>query len=320
MAKKTSKKVQLSEADELIYNAMPPSEQALVKTITNPVAQSAYIQNWAASRTQSTGGLPGFTPVISTTPAEEQTYFERALGTEVGRRIDPMGQPVAGTATRIGAAVPTIEQEVRGQIPTGYTPRYYESDADLINTFGYEKIAEIQNRLVKAGYLGNKYALGRVDAQTRKAWVELLEDANRTPSPSGQTSVDWNTALNISVKDPARGSGKLPPKVSNPADILKVARQVSRNVLGREDQTILNEVVQAFQRLQVREQTGQLRMQDGMRIDTPGLEAFAEKKIQQAAGPEAEAYKFAQFADRLFGMAGSGEGIQRDVELEMTGG
>jgi hypothetical protein len=339
MAKKTSKPKQLSPSDQAIYDAMPVSTQNFVNGMPNPAAKSAYIQDWASSSTGKAAlsgtttttvpataptttsvGLEPFNPNIAAgTP--DQTRFQPALGTEVGRRVDLMGRPVAGSAGQIPVPADPM-QELRGtpRTSSGYTPRYYEDSADLINSFGYEKIAEIQNKLVKAGLLGNKYALGRVDNATRNAWIDLLEQANRIPEPGGKTSVDWNTALNIATTSPPGGTGKLPPKVSNPADILKVARQVSRNVLGREDDTILNDIVQAFQRSQVREQTGQLRMRDGMRVDAPGLEAFAERKIQQAAGPEADAYKFAQFAENLFGMAGSGEGVQRDVELEAIGG
>jgi hypothetical protein len=339
MAKKTSKPKQLSPSDQAIYDAMPVSTQNFVNGISNPAAKSAYIQDWASSPagkaalsgtttttvpatapTTTSVGLEPFNPNIAAgTP--DQTRFQPALGTEVGRRVDLMGRPVAGSAGQIPVPADPM-QELRGtpRTSSGYTPLYYEDSADLINSFGYEKIAEIQNKLVKAGLLGNKYALGRVDNATRNAWIDLLEQANRIPEPGGKTSVDWNTALNIVTTSPPGGTGKLPPKVSNPADILKVARQVSRNVLGREDDTILNDIVQAFQRSQVREQTGQLRMRDGMRVDAPGLEAFAERKIQQAAGPEADAYKFAQFAENLFGMAGSGEGVQRDVELEAVGG
>ena len=336
MAKKTSKPKQLSPSDQAIYDAMPVSTQNLTNMIPDPATKSAYIQEWASSSAgkaalsgttiesvpdvdteDTSGGLPQFGGDIAAgTP--DQTRFQPALGTEVGRFVDSMGRPVAGSAGRISA--PADPERDRFTGGPGYTPRYYEDSADLINSFGYEKIAEIQNKLVKAGLLGNKYALGRVDNATRNAWIDLLEQANRIPEPGGKTSVDWNTALNIATTSPPGGTGKLPPKVSNPADILKVARQVSRNVLGREDDTILNDIVQAFQRSQVREQTGQLRMKDGMRVDAPGLEAFAERKIQQAAGPEADAYKFAQFAENLFGMAGSGEGVQRDVELEAVGG
>jgi hypothetical protein len=339
MAKKTSKPKQLSPSDQAIYDAMPVSTQNFVNGISNPAAKSAYIRDWASSPagkaalsgttpttvpatapTTTSVGLEPFNPNIAAgTP--DQTRFQPALGTEVGRFVDLMGRPVAGSAGQIPVPADPM-QELRGtpRTSSGYTPLYYEDSADLINSFGYEKIAEIQNKLVKAGLLGNKYALGRVDNATRNAWIDLLEQANRIPEPGGKTSVDWNTALNIATTSPPGGTGKLPPKVSNPADILKVARQVSRNVLGREDDTILNDIVQAFQRSQVREQTGQLRMRDGMRVDAPGLEAFAERKIQQAAGPEADAYKFAQFAENLFGMAGSGEGVQRDVELEAVGG
>ena len=339
MAKKTSKPKQLSPSDQAIYDAMPVGTQNFVNGISNPANKSAYIQDWASSpagKAASTGTTPTTVPATAPTTTSvglepfnpniaagtpDQTRFQPALGTEVGRRVDLMGRPVAGSAGQIPVPADPM-QELRGtpRTSSGYTPRYYEDSADLINSFGYEKIAEIQNKLVKAGLLGNKYALGRVDNATRNAWIDLLEQANRIPEPGGKTSVDWNTALNIATTNPPGGTGKLPPKVSNPADILKVARQVSRNVLGREDDTILNDIVQAFQRSQVREQTGQLRMRDGMRVDAPGLEAFAERKIQQAAGPEADAYKFAQFADNLFGMAGSGEGVQRDVELEAVGG
>ena len=336
MAKKTSKPKQLSPSDQAIYDAMPVSTQNLTNMIPDPATKSAYIQDWASSpagKAASTGTTPTTVPATAPTTTSvglepfnpniaagtpDQTRFQPALGTEVGRFVDSMGRPVAGSAGRISA--PADPERDRFTGGPGYTPRYYEDSADLINSFGYEKIAEIQNKLVKAGLLGNKYALGRVDNATRNAWIDLLEQANRIPEPGGKTSVDWNTALNIATTNPPGGTGKLPPKVSNPADILKVARQVSRNVLGREDDTILNDIVQAFQRSQVREQTGQLRMKDGMRVDAPGLEAFAERKVQQAAGPEADAYKFAQFAENLFGMAGSGEGVQRDVELEAVGG
>lgn len=357
MAKKRSKLKQLSDADQAIYDLMSEQARILVDRVSSPIAKSAYIQNWASSpagraalsgatttttvRPTTTTTVPPTTTAPATTTQPETTpkglptptfnvapgtldttRFQPALGTEVGRRVDPMGQPVAGSAGQISFGQPDPMQELRGtpRTSSGYTPLYYEDSADLINTFGYEKIAQIQNSLVKAGLLGSKYALGRVDNATRNAWIGLLEQANRIPAPGGKTSVDWNTALNIATTSPPSGTGKLPPRISNPADILKVARQVSRNVLGREDDTILNDIVQAFQRSQVREQTGQLRMKDGMRVVTPGLEAFAERKIQQAAGPEADAYKFAQFADNLFGMAGSGEGVQRDVELEAVDG
>lgn len=358
MAKKRSKLKQLSDADQAIYDLMSEQARILVDRVASPIAKSAYIQNWASSpagraalsgatttttvRPTTTTTVPPTTtaPATTTQPATtagglqkatfdvapadplDQTRFQPALGTEVGRRVDSMGQPVAGSAGQISSGQPDPMQELRGtpRTSSGYTPLYYEDSADLINTFGYEKIAQIQNSLVKAGLLSSKYSLGRVDNATRKAWVELLEQANRIPAPNGNTSVDWNTALNIVTKSSPGGTAKLPPKVSNRADILKVARQVSRNVLGREDDAILNDIVQAFQRSQVREQSGQLRMKDGVRVDPMSLESLSETKFRQAAGPEADAYKFAQFAENLFGLAGSGEGIQQDVELEAVDG
>ena len=127
---------------------------------------------------------------------------------------------------------------------------------------------------------------------------------------ANNSNLDWQTALKTAIANPIGGGAKLPPKVSNPADIANVVRQVSRSVLGRGvDPELMNEIVQAFQRNQVRSQTGQLATKDGARVEPPGLEALAEKKIRKAAGPEADAYRFAQFAERIFGAAGSGAGV-----------
>ncbi len=318
MAKKSLKPKELSDADKAVYDTMPLDVQQFVNKIANPAAKSAYIQQWAsqetvATPTPTTGGvsgtLPPFAPNVA--PATtDQIFYQRALGTEAGRRVDPMGVPIAGSASRILGTPTSPMQELRGTPRTAYLPRYYEDSADLINSFGYEKIAQIQNGLKKAGLLGDKYAPGRVDKATREAWIDLLEQANRIPDSEGKTSVDWQTALEIASTNPPVGKAKLQPKVSNPADIANIVRQVSRNVLGRGvDPELMNEIVQAFQRNEVRAQTGQLAVKDGARVEPPGLEALAERKIRKAAGPEADAYRFAQFAERIFGAAGSGAGV-----------
>lgn len=300
---KTRKVNKLSPSDQVLYDSLPANLKAVVDGITDPTQKSATIKALSAQAAPTTTPAPAGTPTAftgGTSATAQDSFFERAIGVEAGRDVSLRTQQVVpGTATRVGGV-------------GGFVPRYFERDVDLLARYTRDQVADIQAKMQKAGLLGSKYRIGIPDPATKKAWTELLSLANNT-------NTDWTTALKTASAQPA-GNGKLPPKVSNPADILNVARQVSRQVLGREDATILNEIVTAFQRQQVRSQMGQLPMRDGVRVDTPGLEAFAEKKIQQAAGPEAEAYKFAQFADRLFGMAGSGEGIQRDVELEMTGG
>jgi hypothetical protein len=109
MAKKTSKPKQLSPSDQAIYDAMPVSTQNFVNGISNPAAKSAYIQDWASSPagkaalsgtttttvpatapTTTSVGLEPFNPNIAAgTP--DQTRFQPALGTEVGRFVDSNG-------------------------------------------------------------------------------------------------------------------------------------------------------------------------------------------------------------------------------------
>jgi hypothetical protein len=109
MAKKTSKPKQLSPSDQAIYDAMPVSTQNFVNGISNPAAKSAYIQDWASSpagKAASTGTTPTTVPATAPTTTSvglepfnpniaagtpDQTRFQPALGTEVGRFVDSMG-------------------------------------------------------------------------------------------------------------------------------------------------------------------------------------------------------------------------------------
>lgn len=290
---KTRKVNKLSPSDQLLYDSLPANLKAVVDAITDPAQKSATIKALVAQATATTTPTPAGTPSAFSGGAAATTqdsFFERAIGVEAGREVSIKTQQVVpGQVTRVGGV-------------GGFLPRYFERDADLLSRYSRDQVADIQAKMKKAGLLGDKYRIGIPDPATKKAWVELLSLANNT-------NTDWTTALKTAGAQPA-GTGKLPPKVSNPADILNVARQVSRQVLGREDATILNEIVTAFQRQQVRSQTGQLPMRDGVRVEPMGLEALSEKKLRKAAGPEAEAYKFAQFAQRIFGEAGSGAGVE----------
>lgn len=303
MAKKSKTPKNLTPDDQVLYNALPQELKTVVDSIADPTQKSATIKTLSKSATPTTGtpAPTGPTAFAGSTPvAPTESYFERAIGLEAGRRVSTTSNiPIAGTAGRVGGAVTPY-----GATP-GYAPRYYERDADLLSRYSRDQIADIQAQLKKAGLLGNKYRIGVPDESTKKAWVDLLAEANNA-------NLDWQTALKTAAANPIGGTGgaKLPPKVSNPADIANVVRQVSRNVLGRGvDPELMNEIVQAFQRNQVRSQTGQLATKDGARVEPPGLEALAEKKIRKSVGAEADAYRFAQFAERIFGAAGSGAGV-----------
>lgn len=290
---KTRKVNKLSPSDQVLYDSLPANLKAVVDGITDPTQKSATIKALSAQAAPTTTPAPAGTPSAftgGTSAASQESFFERAVGVEAGREVSLRTQQVVpGTATRVGGT-------------GGFVPRYFERDVDLLSRYSRDQVADIQAKMQKAGLLGSKYRIGIPDPATKKAWTELLSLANNTNS-------DWTTALRTASAQPS-GTGKLPPKVSNPADILNVARRVSREVLGREDANILNEIVTAFQRQQVRSQTGELPMRDGVRVEPMGLESLAEKKLRKAAGGEADAYKFAQFAQRIFGEAGSGAGVE----------
>lgn len=290
---KVRKVNKLSPSDQVLYDSLPANLKAVVDGITDPTQKSATIKSLSVVAT-TTAPTPAATTASAysggTSAANQESFFERAVGVEAGREVSLRTQQVVpGTATRVGGT-------------GGFVPRYFERDVDLLSRYSRDQVADIQAKMQKAGLLGSKYRIGIPDPATKKAWTELLSLANNTNS-------DWTTALRTASAQPS-GTGKLPPKVSNPADILNVARRVSREVLGREDANILNEIVTAFQRQQVRSQTGELPMRDGVRVEPMGLESLAEKKLRKAAGGEADAYKFAQFAQRIFGEAGSGAGVE----------
>jgi len=307
MARKPAKN--LSPDDQAKYDQLPVQLKQIVdlnKDFASKVAQIRQFYDIAmasAAGTSTTVGGGTAAPVFAPSAGTEQatTRFEPAIGLEAGRRVSlATNAPVAGTATRL--AVDPM-QELRGQTPSGFVPRYYERDADLLSRFTRDQIADIQAKLKQSGLLGNNYRLGVVDQATRNAWIDLLGEANRS-------NVDWNTALKTAAATPIGGeTAALPPKVSNPEDIKQIVNQVSAKILGRSaDPMIVDRIVKQFQASQVQTQTG-LPVTGGRRVEPMDLQTRAEQTIRKMAGPEAEALRFAEFAQRALGFAGSGEGV-----------
>lgn len=290
MAKTRKTPKNLSPDDQVKYDALPPNLKAVVDDITDLTQKTATIralsaQAAATTPTVSTGGATAFQGG-STAPTE--TFFEQAIGVEAGRRVS-LGtqQVVPGTVTRVGGV-------------GGFLPRYFERDVDLLSRYTRDQVADIQARMQKAGLLGKNYRVGIPDPATKKAWAELLSTANNT-------NTDWTTALGGLVANPTGGKGKLPPRVSNPADIKKVVQQVAGRILGRSaDQQTVDAIVRQFQASQVASQTNALPVAKGSRVEPMELQTLAEQKIMKRQGAEAEAYRFAQFASRLFGEASEG--------------
>lgn len=294
MAKK--RKENLTPNDQVLYDSLSPAFKQIVDRIKDPIQKSATIRDLAA-QASAQAAATATTATTATafsggTAGTQDSFVEPAIGVEAVRRVS-LGtqQVVPGTATRVGGV-------------GGFVPRYFERDKDLLSRYSRDQVADIQAKMQKAGLLGNKYRIGIPDDATKNAWEELLGLANNT-------NVDWTTALQIAQKQPIGATAKLPPKVSNPADIAKVVQQVAGKVLGRSvEQQFIDGIVRQFQASQVQSQTGALPMADGRRVDPMDLQVLAEQRLRRAAGPEAEAYRFAQAAARVFGAAGSGAGVE----------
>ena len=288
MAKK--RKENLTPNDQVLYDSLSPAFKQIVDRIKDPIQKSATIRDLAAQASAqaaatATTGTAATAFSGGTATGQQDTFFEPAIGVEAGRRISiGTQQVIPGTATRVGGV-------------GGYVPRYFERDADLLSRYSRDQVADIQARMQKAGLLGSKYRIGVPDPATKKAWVELLGLANNT-------NVDWTTALKTAVAQPVGvgGPAKLPPKVSNPADIAKVVQQVAGRVLGRNvEQQFIDGIVRQFQASQVQSQTGALPMAGGRRVEPMDLQTMTEQRLQKAAGPEADAYKAAQFIQTILG-------------------
>lgn len=223
------------------------------------------------------------------TAVGDTAYFQPALGVSGGRRVDTAtGLVVPETYT--GFRPPVGGEERRFGVPQP-TPKYFAGDEDLINTFTREEVATVQQQMKAAGILG-KYRLGVVDDATLDAFKTVLSQSNRTAS-------DWTVGLKA-LQSGATGGPGLTYRVSNPDDLNKIIEQSAKYVLGRSiDPAMSQRISKAYQQLQIEEQRAS--KMGGVQTQAPQADVFAEKQIQKKFGAEADAYKFAQYAQAILG-------------------
>lgn len=223
------------------------------------------------------------------TAVGDTAYFQPALGVSGGRRVDTAtGLVVPETYT--GFRPPVGGEERRFGVPQP-TPKYFAGDEDLINTFTREEVATVQQQMKAAGILG-KYRLGVVDDATLDAFKTVLSQSNRTAS-------DWTVGLKA-LQSGATGGPGLTYRVSNPDDLNKIIEQSAKYVLGRSiDPAMSQRISKAYQQLQIEEQRAS--KMGGVQTQAPQADVFAEQQIKQKSGAEADAYKFAQYAQAILG-------------------
>ena len=241
-----------------------------------------------AAGTQTGIQVPGYAGG-STVP--DTDYFQPALGVSGGRQVSKItGTPVAGTYTGFKPVfTPTRGERILGQQQVA--PKYFDGDEDLINTFTREEVATVQQQMKAAGILG-KYRLGVVDDATLAAFKTVLGQSNRTAS-------DWTVGLKA-LQSGATGGTGLTYRVSNLDDLNKIIEQSAKYVLGRPiDPAMSQRISKAYQQLQIEEQRAS--KMGGVQTQAPQADVFATKQIKQKSGAEADAYKFAQYAQAILG-------------------
>lgn len=214
------------------------------------------------------------TPVDKTGKLGETKYQGYMAPGQTQRAFDAYGR---GLGTPFVPNMPKVE------------PRYFTSDVDALGASSRGKIASWQSRLNTAGLLGNNFALGIVDNQTRSAYSEVLAIANR----EGVTDEE---ALAMVMQRQTTGGGSVQRyRLTNPTDIKVAIRAIAQDALGRGlDDGDVNRLVKLFQQ---EELSAQKKYQaGGVVTDAPSAQQFVQSKIQQDFGEEVSTRKL----DQLF--------------------
>ena len=261
--------------DEYIL-ANPNSGKTILEGMS-PVALKAFL----AERISANNPTQIVAPVFqsgSTTPTDT-TFSQQPYGVSGNRQASKAtGLPIAGSYTGFKISQPS--DAGRRGIDPSIEPRYFDGDEDLLNTLSREDVMTIQTGMKQAGILG-KFRLGVVDEATSTAFIKVLGQSNKIGG-------DYMQGLKLlqqagPASDDGSGGG-LGRRVSNPDDLGKVIDNSAGLVLGRKvDPAMKQRLVQAYQMLE-RQNTA------------PDAGVFAEKKIGQQNSAEADAYKFAQYA------------------------
>lgn len=231
--------------------------------------------------------------------ASDGKIYESAIGVE-GSKVTPVdkagklgetkyqGYEAPGTKAYDSYAK-TFRTPFLPTTPPSVEPRYFTSDVDALGASSSGKIASWQSRLNLAGLLGNNFALGTVDNQTRSAYSEILAIANR----EGVTDEE---ALAMVMQRRTSGGGSVQRyRLTNPTDIKVAIRAIAQDALGRGlDDGDVNRLVKLFQQ---EELSAQKKYQaGGVVTDAPSAQQFVQSKIQQDFGEEASTRKL----DQLF--------------------
>lgn len=296
---------ELSVAQQKIIDGVPPNQKGLVieamwigNNADSIVAGSPTTTTSKSDGTGLGGSSKVWTGESGASVADLSTSTAQpAIGVLGQRRVQVIQEPGGKLTTQVLPKSYTgFQPKQQPSTPYGAMPsnvRYFAGDEYEIATFKPEEIATIQQQMLKAGLLSKKYRIGIADAETIAAFEKVLGQANTN-------GTNWTTALGTLMATPKQGSG-LTYRVSNPDDIRAVVQQTASSILGRSaEPAVVDRLVKSYQELQIQEQQG-MTTPTGARTSAPQVDVFAKKELRKTAGPEADAFRFAQFAKTVLG-------------------
>jgi len=296
---------ELSVAQQKIIDGVPPAQKGSVIEIMWTGNNADSIVTGSSTTTTPKSGSTGlggsskvWTGESGASVADLSTSTAQpAIGVPGQRRVQIIQEPGGKLTTKVLSKSYTgFQPKEQPSTPYGAMPsnvRYFAGDEYEIATFKPEEIATVQQQMLKAGLLSKKYRIGIADAETVSAFEKVLGQANTN-------GTNWTTALGTLMATPKQGSG-LTYRVSNPDDIRAVVQQTASSILGRSaEPAVVDRLVKSYQELQIQEQQG-MTTPTGARTSAPQVDVFAEKELRKTAGPEADAFRFAQFAKTVLG-------------------
>lgn len=252
--------------------------------------QSAFDQLKASI---ATGGGSTVTNKIS--PSSRQ-----AIGVSGTQYFDPAtGQSMGYFGySAVGQQNPYFSAGKGGVVSQDIQPKYFEGDEDQIRRQSPESIGMLQQQMASSGLLKGTYNAGLPDDKTIAAYKTLLGWANSFGATDPMNALQRLNASGFKGKNVG-----VTKYVTNATDLKSVFDKTAQSVLGRNlDEQSLNRLVKAYQQQEVA--PTQNAAVPGVKVKEPTAAVFSEKQIKTQNPDEADAYKFAQYAQVLERMLG----------------
>lgn len=177
----------------------------------------------------------------------------------------------------------------------GRMPIYFAGDEEKINNFSLEDIASLQRAMNQVGLLGDNYPPGVVDASTRNAYRNLLDQANNYGED------DDAALLRLASAGAGRRSGQLTQyRVSNEKDVKSIISRVAKQTIGRNlGEEDLTRMAQVYRELE--KQSGMAAASSTQRevMAAPSPEVFAQEQIEQMLPEETNARQFGSYLEAI---------------------